>query len=91
MPRFVLEVEVVSAPQFATALTLTYQRFPEIAVEYRDVPRPRESIAERAKEIWVCRAPSEAHLGRWAAASQLRIAIVSAVGDKRCSHRRCLG
>ena len=87
MPRFVLELNAVSSSQFADALRLTYQRFPEIAVDRRDVSGARAPTTEPEREKWLCRAPSAAHLRRWALAAQVRVTTVTPVEADRSSNR----
>ena len=65
MPRFVVETLPVDEARRATAQTLLRTRFPELAIH--------QISSEPAADRWGCRAPSEAHLHRWAAASQLVI------------------
>jgi hypothetical protein len=69
MPRYLMETGVVTTPVLDEAERLVAHRFPEIAVERRYVTD--DGITARA--VWVCRAPSEAHLGRWAASAELSI------------------
>ena len=74
MPRFLLETEADAAAQLAATRRLANQRFPEIAVEDRAV-----AGGLRDHAYWVCRAPSEAHIGRWAEAIQLTVISVQPI------------
>jgi hypothetical protein len=65
MPRYLLKTHVIATPRIDAAVRLASQRFPEIAVE--DV-----SVDDTgARTLWLCRAPSETHVSRWAEAAQL--------------------
>jgi hypothetical protein len=75
MPRYLLETDLVAGGHVEGAEGLTVRRFPEIAVERRYSTQDRTG----ARAIWVCRAPSEAHIGRWAAALHLSVASVRRV------------
>ena len=65
MPRFVVETAPADEIARTTATALLKTRFPELAIE--------QLSSDPAADRWGCRAPSEAHLHRWAAASQLVI------------------
>ena len=71
MPRFLLETEADAAVQLEATRRLASQRFPEVAIEDRAVAGGRGDHA-----YWVCRAPSEAHIGRWASAIDLSVLSV---------------
>jgi hypothetical protein len=77
MPLYLLEL-VPSADaghaQLEAAVSLATRRFPEVEVERRYVVR-----VDDPREVWVCRAPSEAHLTRWAAEAHLDVPSVSHV------------
>jgi hypothetical protein len=65
MPRFVVETVPVDGVVRATATALLPARFPELQID--------QVSAGPDTDRWRLRAPSEAHLHRWAAASQLEI------------------
>jgi hypothetical protein len=72
MPRYLLETAVVGTPTVDAVLKLVAHRFPEIAVEVRYTAHDHVD----AREFWVCRAPSVAHLDRWTAAADLPVESV---------------
>jgi hypothetical protein len=68
MPRYVIELHPAAAAQ-ADATRLVMERFPEIAIEERYTSRD----SDVRTELWICRAPSETHLRRWADAAALTV------------------
>lgn len=77
MPHYLFETEGASEPQRSSGPHLAAWRFPEVAVEHRYAAHG----VPHGKELWVCRAPSEAHVHRWAAASDLELAALRHVDD----------
>ena len=75
MPRFLCDVGEVTSTQFGAAVRLAAQRFPEIAVEHRYVLHSEPD----ARAMWVCRAPSEVHLARWATAAGIELSPVGRI------------
>ncbi len=67
MPRYLLDVQR-TAPVDRGGSASARWRFPEIAVEHRYVTHDRIG-----RELWVCRAPSAAHVERWAEAAPLEL------------------
>jgi hypothetical protein len=65
MPRYLLQTGAVAPSGSAAAVQLATRLFPEIAVEHCYVAHDEVN----AQTTWVCRAPSDAHLRRWANAS----------------------
>jgi hypothetical protein len=66
MPRYLFETQT-AARQLDAAVELAALRFPEITVEQRYL----EHDGSNGRAILVCRAPSDAHLRRWAVSTQL--------------------
>jgi hypothetical protein len=75
MPRYLLRTDIASDACAAAAVHLAGECFPGIKVERREVI----SAGADAHMHWVCRAPSEAHLHRWATAAQLGVGSVRQV------------
>jgi hypothetical protein len=72
MPRYLCETGAVDPVRLDDAVRLAAHRFPEIALEHR-----RTTVGDtQSQTLWLCRAPSEAHLIRWAEAAQLALASV---------------
>jgi hypothetical protein len=67
MPRYLLETDVTAPTDFDAAVDMATQRFPEVAVEHCYAEHHRIG----ARTWWVCQAPSETHVDRWAAAAHL--------------------
>jgi hypothetical protein len=67
MPRYLLQTGTVAPSGSAAAMQLAARLFPEIAVEHCYVAHDAAGV----RATWVCRAPSDTHLHRWAAASGL--------------------
>ncbi len=66
MPRYLFETPPHSRVRSDAVVRLVALRFPECTVEHRGT-----EIA--GYERWVCRAPSEAHVHRWADAAGITI------------------
>jgi hypothetical protein len=79
MPRYRVEMDPGAADRLDGAGRMAAHRFPEIAVEHRCTP----NRAPGDRCVWLCRAPSEAHIDRWAAALQLRLASVRRIDPPR--------
>ena len=69
MPRYLVQTDEVTGSGLNGAERLAARRFPEISIEHRYV----SDDGTTAREVWICRAPSEAHLGRWAESAHLSI------------------
>jgi hypothetical protein len=67
MPRFLLELRPIGRVRRADAVQLAALRYPEVAIEQTLAT----SHGDGDRELWVCRAPSETHLRRWAEAAEL--------------------
>jgi hypothetical protein len=67
MPRYLLDMERTATPDPGATAVIS-RRFPEIAVEHRYTAHDLVG-----RELWVCRAPSAAHLERWAEASPFEL------------------
>ena len=76
MRRFIFETSDQTAADVAAALALAATRFPEVDVEHRYIGR-----GESRRELWVCTAPSEMHVARWAAAAAFPVAEIGQVDD----------
>jgi hypothetical protein len=76
MPRYSLRTATISAVARRRAVEIAARRFPEIAVEADD-----EVSGDRTPDhlLWVCRAPSPAHVRRWAAAAGLHLVDVQPI------------
>jgi hypothetical protein len=74
-----METDITAASTVETELAgaerLAAHRFPEVAVERRYVTEDGTT----ARAVWVCRAPSEAHLGRWAESAELNVTSVGRI------------
>ena len=75
MPRYLFETDVDARSQLDAAGRLAAQRFPEITIEHRYTTHDDTG----ARVLWVCRAPTEVHLGRWAAAAHLALTCIRRV------------
>jgi hypothetical protein len=74
MPHFLLEFVPsggAGGTQLEAAVSLASSRFPEVVIERRYVVR----VAD-LREVWVCRAPSQAHVTRWVAEARLDVPSV---------------
>ena len=78
MPRYLLQTSTIPSSGSGAATQLAARLFPEIALEHCYVAHDES----RASATWVCRAPSEAHLYRWAEASGLgQVSVQGVDGD----------
>ena len=77
MPRFLVETEPRAAPRSGTADLIWRQRFPEVVVEHRYAAYDQAT----SREVWLCRAPSSAHIHRWAVATSLPLVALQHVAD----------
>lgn len=68
MPLFLFESPPISDLQRDHALSLAARRFPEIALEHRYAEHDGGGL-----DVWVCRAPNEDELTRWALAAELTV------------------
>jgi hypothetical protein len=73
MPRYSLRTASISVVARRRAVEIAARRFPEIAVEAAD---DGSDDGTPDRQIWVCRAPSPAHVRRWAAAAGLPLVDV---------------
>ena len=64
MPRYLFETSPPGQLRPEDGERVAAQRFPELTVEQR-CPAPSDDIG---RDRWLCRAPSETHVRRWAAA-----------------------
>ena len=76
MPRYRVDIGSVSDDRMSTALRIAVERFPEIALETGDAVT---DFADRTR--WMFRAPSVAHLRRWAEAAHLPVTSVHDIND----------
>ena len=74
-----LETASISAAEREQATATASLRFPEIAVEQRFSARDDNG----GRDIWVCRAPSAAHLRRWAEACRFALAVLQPIDTDR--------
>jgi len=77
MPHYLLTTAIVARSQLHAALELQTQRFPEVSVEHRFTTHEPE-----AHDLWLCRAPSDEHLTRWAAAAGIPCTSVCCVAHE---------
>jgi len=75
MPRFLVETSPGDTSD--RALRLAEQRSPYVSVEHRYTANDQEP----RRVIWVCRAPSRAHIYRWTEAACLAVGVVQRFGD----------
>jgi hypothetical protein len=66
MPRYLVEFDEVDDVARRRARSLATERFPEIEIEVER--SAAHDLASSGRELWECRAPSDTHLRRWAAA-----------------------
>jgi hypothetical protein len=79
VPRYLLETATTSAEDRKRAGATAAQRFPEVAIErYLSASDPADG-----RDLWVCRAPSAAHLRRWADACRLTLAALQTIDYER--------
>ncbi len=83
MPRYLLQTGKGASSSSAAAMQLAARLFPEIAIEHCYVAH--DEVGARA--TWVCRAPSDAHLHRWAEASGLGPVSVQRVDADHSAER----
>lgn len=69
MPLFLIETIGTAHPDHDRTLRLSARRFPEVSLDHRYATRD-----DGGCDVWVCRAPSSAHLLRWSAALGIRLA-----------------
>lgn len=74
MTRYVLGCRAVRRSERETASRLAATRFPEITVDLRFAAHDDDGL-----DVWVCRAPSESHLRRWAADAALTVDLLQPV------------
>lgn len=72
MPRFLVETTAAPPAGDGAAARLSAARFPELEIEHRYAARD----AAGGRWVWVCRAPSEGHVTRWATALGLPVGSV---------------
>lgn len=78
MPRYMFETPLTDDDAGDRAARLAAQRFPEVALEHRYAVHDDGSH----REVWVCRAPSVAHVRRWAGAAGVTLWVLRHVdGD----------
>ena len=70
MPRYVIEIDGAACSSIDAAVQLAERGFPEVAVE----EAPPGATRSDGVAVLLCRAPSAAHLHRWAAAAELTLA-----------------
>lgn len=74
MPRYVLGCRAVTRSKREIASHLAATRFPEITVDLRFAAHDDDGL-----DMWVCRAPSENHIRRWAADAALGVDLLQSV------------
>jgi hypothetical protein len=82
MPRYLLETVEGDSGHLDAAVDLAAQRFPEIELERCDTT----GDGVDARVLWMCRAPSETHLHRWAAAARVAVASLRRLSTHELSH-----
>lgn len=75
MPRYLFDLATSDRETRERATRLATQRFPELEIEHSYVLHDEHGN----REVWVCRAPSEAHLHRWATAADITLGTVQRV------------
>jgi hypothetical protein len=78
MPRYLIETADSAGSSGELAMQLVGRRFPEVSVERRLEADDGQSGPH---EVWLCSAPSEAHIRRWAAAADLAVRSLSVATD----------
>jgi hypothetical protein len=85
MPRYLIETanEGGSLGELGElgelAVELVGRRFPEVSVERRF---EADDGTGCPRELWLCTAPSEAHIRRWAAAADLSLRSLSVATER---------
>ena len=79
MPRYLLETLDGDGAHLDAAVDLTSVRFPEIDVQRCDTT----GDGPNARVLWMCRAPSETHVHRWAAAAHFAVTSVRRLSAHR--------
>jgi hypothetical protein len=74
MPRYLFETDASVRTGRDQVDTLAH-RFPELELEHSYLVHDGGG----SREVWVCRAPSEAHLRRWAIAADLMLRHVQRI------------
>lgn len=74
MPRYVLGCRAVAGSEREAASDLAATRFPEVTVDQSFAAHDDDGL-----DVWVCRAPSENHLRRWAASAGLAVDLLQPV------------
>jgi hypothetical protein len=69
VPRYLLETQITSQAERDRVLRLAAQRFPEVALEHCFAVR--DGSDER--DLWICRATSDAHIWRFAHAAAVQL------------------
>jgi hypothetical protein len=75
VPRYLVETAAATADDRDRATATAARRFPEVGIER--VFSAHDGADSR--DIWVCRAPSPAHLRRWADACHLAMAALQVI------------
>ena len=73
MRRYVLGCRALSRLERDDAVELAAVRYPEIVIDHR------YAAHDEGLDVWVCQAPSENHLRRWAAAAKFTVDLLQAV------------
>jgi hypothetical protein len=74
MPRYLLGARTTTRAERESVASLTDTRYPEVRVDLRYAAHDDDGL-----DVWVCRAPSETHVRRWAAAADLELRLVQLV------------
>jgi hypothetical protein len=74
VPRYLLEARTISRARRDAAAGLAATRFPEVVVDLRYAAHEQEGV-----DVWVCRAPSELHVRRWARTAGLDVHLLQPV------------
>jgi hypothetical protein len=69
MPRYVFATAPTSQAAADWAMRLVSRRFPELEIEHRTTMEGEAA----AHDTWVCHAPNESHVLRWAIAAGLEL------------------
>ena len=74
MPSYVLGTRTTTRANRDALAELTATRHPEVLVELRFAAHDNDGL-----DVWICRAPSETHIRRWAAAADLELRLLQPV------------
>ena len=74
MPSYMLGTGTTTRAQREKLAALTATRHPEVLVDLRYAAHDDDGL-----DVWICRAPSEIHIRRWAAEADLKLRLLQRV------------